>query len=113
VLLSLVLALSVRAAFAAPATLTAQLRAVRCCAEHCKRPGALAPRQCCRVASQAVDPTLKSAPAGQGRGPDLDLVTTAASPSSPAAGPVVVTAAGRTSDRAGPPLFLLLRDLRL
>ena len=109
--LALLVAVSVRTAYAAPASSTAQLRAAYCCATHCHRQGTLRSDKCCGVTSQANDAALlasrvrlhpalavHSLPPSP---PGLDLISSAS-----LAAPVELSG-------HDPPLFLKVRTLRL
>ena len=114
VLALLVAAVAVRAAYAAPALSTAQLRAVSCCHEHRGRlPSTAEAGQCCQLASQAGDPALM-APVPALPPPSLGVVgvlsLVAVLPGASAIRPIVT---GSSRSRDGPPLFLRIRTLRL
>jgi len=102
-------ALSFQVALAAPARLTAQLRAAACCAADCSR--AMGRRcDCCHV-TQGAD-GLRALPPTSSLGLPavallMDPVPVAASNGAPA------SLQGYEPARNGPPLFLAQRSLRL
>jgi hypothetical protein len=101
-------ALSVQVALAAPAHLTAQLRAAACCATNCS-PAMARGCDCCHITRGADD--LRALPPAFSLGqPAIALVMTPV----PIIVPTGVPASLHVSERArnGPPLFLALRSLR-
>jgi hypothetical protein len=100
--------LSVQVALAAPAHLTAQLRAAGCCATHCSHAMARG-CNCCHIAQGADD--LRALPPASSPGHSaVALVMTPV----PIIAPTGVPASLHASEpaRNGPPLFLALRSLR-
>src|SRR5262249_2947866 len=106
------MAMAVRAAYAAPSAAVAQVKAADCCARHCdQRNRPVRPDDCCQVLSQATDAALLSAPAGvHGAG-----VLPAAARETPGTNPTSVLISEQALELwgGGPPLFLVIRSLRL
>ncbi len=109
----LVVTLAIRAAYAAPDVVTAQIKASHCCATRCGHPVSRpAADQCCHVATHATDAAILAT--------SVDLAAPVA------VGPYTeyaATCTRRTGRRVastlfvgggtGPPLFLAIRTLRL
>ncbi|MFN8546165.1 MAG: hypothetical protein U0807_18440 [Candidatus Binatia bacterium] len=109
---ALAILIGVRTAVCAPLESTAALRAVGCCAAHCKHvPTAGAAARCCQVSQQALDQARVPPAAPSFGSPDLVAVPLDAAipPLVPARGSIEVAA---RAYRAGP-VFLLTRALRL
>jgi hypothetical protein len=100
--------LSVQVALAAPAHLTAQLRAAACCATYCS-PAMARGCDCCHV-TQGADGLRALPPASSPGHSAAALVMTPV----PIIAPTAIPASLHGSEPAGngPPLFLALRSLR-
>ncbi|MCW5891769.1 MAG: hypothetical protein KIT14_14655 [bacterium] len=109
-LLTVLLAVGLRAGHAAPALAAAQVRAVACCAAHEKAaPPVREAERCCQIASDAGDPTLPGA--GHALPPPLLSGAVTLPVGVPALALALVPLA-RTGDRAtGPPRYLRLLTL--
>jgi hypothetical protein len=103
----LAVALSMQVAFAAPARLTAQLRAAGCCGTDCTRIVART-CDCCHLGLAADGPM---APPASGPWQVTALVTGPALVLAPTSDPAPLR--GFDPVTVGPPLFLALRSLRL
>jgi hypothetical protein len=110
--IALLIALAGQVAWAAPATATAMVRALACCARHGHPVSPAASGRCCRVVRQTEAPALKSAPSTDAAPANVAVSAVAVMASCSAPPPAV---SHRTIDRlgAGPPLFVQLRALRL
>jgi hypothetical protein len=111
VILGIVLALGVRTVVAAPAQITAELRAVSCCSGHLNRPVSVPEsRRCCDVSPDAGAPAKLTAVQVLDAPPAVLLVTVPL-PTAVRQAPSVAQTE-RRSERDGPPLYLGLRSIR-
>jgi hypothetical protein len=110
--IALLVALAAQTAWASPATATAVVRALTCCARQGHPVSPAASGRCCGVVRQAEAPALKSAPATDAAPVSVAVLNVPMLPSCSALPPA---ASHRAIDRfgAGPPLFVQLRALRL
>ena len=109
----LAVTMAVRAAYAAPAAVVAQVKAADCCARHCDhRAHPARPDDCCQVLTQATDAALLTI-APSVHHPGIDLLV----PLQRTLGRELVLSSVREHalglPRTGPPLFLAIRSLRL
>jgi hypothetical protein len=109
-ILLLALALGAQTTYANPGVVTAELRAMTCCAHHCDEPLSLpGARDCCGLTMAASGPAEAPAPATL---PVLTPVAVLAS----CQGPALLALATTTLDvvcpaGSGPPAFLVHRHL--
>ena len=109
----LTVTMAVRAAYAAPMAAVAQIKAADCCARHCAhRAHPARPDDCCQVLTQATDAALLTITPSVHH-PGVDLLV----PLQPTLGRELVLSSVREHaldlPRTGPPLFLVIRSLRL
>ena len=109
----LTVTMAVRAAYAAPTAAVAQIKAADCCARHCDhRTHPARPDDCCQVLTQATDAALLTiTPSVHHSGVALLI------PVQQRFGREFVLSSVREHaldlPRTGPPLFLVIRSLRL
>ena len=106
--------MAARITIAAPRASMAELRAVACCLEHCpdapRRP--MTPKRCCFVDSPATDPaTTVTVSLAKDSGLVAAAILPALVPTLTASGEPHVNLAAVS--RAGPPLFVRIRSLRI
>ena len=109
----LTIAMTVRAAYAAPAAAIAHLKAADCCARHCNHgTHPTRPDDCCRVLSQATDAALLTA-TPSAHHPGIGLPVSLQPTVGEALALLPVRERALDPPRRDAPIFLAIRSLRL